>query len=223
MKKILFSLFLILILTSCSKQKKEAALEKCADSYFLGSKDRLYSIETNYNEDPIYKSIEEALDDLKNSSLSLSDERMLLHRKFKKEHPKPWNKGSGFKSPKMSDPKYFQKNTKLVDFKLYDEAKAKYEKKEGEYEKIYREKLWKWNYKERDYFSNVNKKRNSLNKKINEEKNKLPRIIYSLVDKKFILLTLKDKSNIELYIDIYTGCEKLYNKTPSAFLLEWQK
>ena len=67
----------------------------------------------------------------------------------------------------------------------------------------------------------MNKKRNSLNKKINEEKNKLPRIIYSLVDKKFILLTLKDKSNIELYIDIYTGCEKLYNKTPSAFLLEW--
>ena len=221
MKKILFSLFLILILTSCSKQKKEAALENCADSYFLGSKDRLYSIETNYKEDPIYKSIEEALNDLKNSSLSLSDERMLLHRKFKKEHPKPWDKGSGFKSPKMSDPKYFQKNTKLVDFKLYDEAKAKYEKKEGEYEKIYREKLREWKYEERVYFSNVNKKRVSLEKKIKETQYELPRRIYSLVDKKFILLTLKDKSNIELYIDIYTGCEKLYNKTPSAFLLEW--
>ena len=142
--------------------------------------------------------------------------------KFKKEHPKPWDKGSGFKSPKMSDPKYFQKNTKLVDFKLYDEAKAKYEKKEGEHEKIYREKLREWKYKERAYFSNDNKKRDSLDKKIKETQYELPRRIYSLVDKKFILLTLKDKSNIELYIDIYTGCEKLYNKTPSAFLLEWQ-
>ena len=70
-------------------------------------------------------------------------------------------------------------------------------KKKEEYEEIYREKLWKWEYKERDYLSNLNKKIDSLNKKIDEEKNKLPRIIYSLVDKKFILLTLKDKSNIE--------------------------
>ena len=55
-----------------------------------------------------------------------------------------------------------------------------------------------------------------------ETQYELPRIIYSLVDKKFILLTLKDKSNISLYIDIYTGCESSYNETPSAFLLEWQ-
>ena len=57
---------------------------------------------------------------------------MLLDRKFKKEHPKPRDKWSGFKRPEMSDPKYFQKNTNLVDFKLYDVALAKYEKKEEE-------------------------------------------------------------------------------------------
>ena len=67
------------------------------------------------------------------------------------------------------------------------------------------------------------KERNDLDKKIKETQRRLPGIIYSLVDKKFILLTLKDKSNISLYIDIYTGCERLYNKTPSAFLLEWNK
>ena len=37
MKKILFSLFLILILTSCSKQKKETALENCADANYKKS------------------------------------------------------------------------------------------------------------------------------------------------------------------------------------------
>ena len=58
MKKILFSLFIILILTSCSKQKKEAALEKCADYYFLDSNERYNSIITDYKEDQDYKLIE---------------------------------------------------------------------------------------------------------------------------------------------------------------------
>ena len=150
MKKLL-SLFLILILTSCSKYKKEAALENCADGYFLGSGDRLYSIETNYNEDPIYKSTEEALDDLKNSSRSLSDERMLLRRKFKKEHPEPFNDFYKNKRPKM----IIKESTGMIDLELYDKQKAEYEKKEKEYEKIYREKLWKWRSKERYYFSNM--------------------------------------------------------------------
>ena len=64
MKKILFSLFIILILTSCSKQKKEAALEKCADSYFLDSRDRLYSIETNYEKDPTYISTKNLIENM---------------------------------------------------------------------------------------------------------------------------------------------------------------
>ena len=55
---------------------------------------------------------------------------MLLSRKFNKEHPKPSN--DFFyknKRPKMTDPKYLQENSNLVDFKLYDVALAKYEKK----------------------------------------------------------------------------------------------
>ena len=42
MKKLLTSLFLILILTSCSQNKKEAALENCADSEFINWEDESY-------------------------------------------------------------------------------------------------------------------------------------------------------------------------------------
>ena len=54
MKKILFSLFIILILTSCSKQKKDAALENCADRNFLNNYERENIISTNYAGSIIY-------------------------------------------------------------------------------------------------------------------------------------------------------------------------
>ena len=222
MKKILFSLFIILILTSCSKQKKEAALEKCADSYFLDSRDRLYSIETNYEKDPTYISTKNLIENMEISSRSLTDEINQLYRKYEKENPKPVDKSWTFKRPEMSDPKYFQKNSNMVDFKLYDEALAKYEKNKEIAEEIYRGKFWKWESKRNNILYKKKKERKDLDQKIKETQYELPRIIYSLVDKKFILLTLKDKSNISLYIDIYTGCESSYNETPSAFLLEWQ-
>ena len=67
------------------------------------------------------------------------------------------------------------------------------------------------------------KKRKSLKRKIKNTEIERRRIIFNLVNKKFRTLKLKDKSNIPLYIKKYTKCENDYNKTPSAFLLEWQK
>ena len=43
MKKLLISLFLILITTSCSQNKKEAALENCANAGFYDFKDEAYA------------------------------------------------------------------------------------------------------------------------------------------------------------------------------------
>ena len=87
----------------------------------------------------------------------------------------------------------------------------------------YKGEFWEWERKKKDNVYKKEKERKVLHQKIEDEKRQLPGIIYSLVDKKFILFKLKEKSNIQLYIDIYTGCERLYNKTPSAFLLEWNK
>jgi len=221
--RLFFILLLIpIILMSCSKQKKETALENCADSYFLDHRKRLYSIETNYENDPTYISTKNLIDDMEKSSDLLTDEINQLSIKYKKENPKPRDKSWTFKRPELTDPKYFQKNSNMVDFKLYDEALAKYEKNKEIAEEIYREKFWKWERKRNNAVYKKEKERNDLDKKIKETQRRLPGIIYSLVDKKFILLTLKDKSNISLYIDIYTGCESSYNETPSAFLLEWQ-
>ena len=221
--RLFFILLLIpIILMSCSKQKKETALENCADSYFLDHRKRLYSIETNYENDPTYISTKNLIDDMEKSSDLLTDEINQLSIKYKKENPKPRDKSWTFKRPELTDPKYFQKNSNMVDFKLYDEALAKYEKNKEIAEEIYREKFWKWESKRNNILYKKKKERKDLDKKIKETQYELPRIIYSLVDKKFILLTLKDKSNISLYIDIYTGCESSYNETPSAFLLEWQ-
>jgi len=222
--RLFFILLLIpIILMSCSKQKKETALENCADSYFLDHRKRLYSIETHYKNDPTYISTKNLIDNMKKSSDSLTDEIQQLYRKYKKEYPSPSDKSWEIKRPEMTDPKYFQKNSNMVDFKLYDEAKAKYEKNVEIAKKKYNEELWKWERKQKNIVYEKEKERNDLDKRIKETQYELPRIIYSLVDKKFILLTLKDKSNISLYIDIYTGCESSYNETPSAFLLEWNK
>ena len=208
---------------SCSKQKKETALENCADSYFLDHRKRLYSIETNYENDPTYISTKNLIDDMEKSSDLLTDEINQLYRKYEKENPEPRDKSWRIKRPEMTDPKYFQKNSNMVDFKLYDEALAKYKKNKEIAEEIYKEKHWKWERKQKNIVYKKKKERKDLDKKIKETQRRLPGIIYSLVDKKFILLTLKDKSNISLYIDIYTGCESSYNETPSAFLLEWNK
>ena len=222
--RLFFILFLIpIVLMSCTKQKKEAALENCADSYFLNSSERLYSIETNYENDPDYISKKKLINNLKNSSSLLTDEIIKLNQKYENENPKPVDKSWTFKRPEMTDPKYFQKNSKMVDFKLYDEALTKYEKNKKEAKIKYRGEFWEWERKKKDNVYKKEKERKDLDQKIEDAKRQLPGIIYSLVDKKFILFKLKEKSNIQLYIDIYTGCERLYNKTPSAFLLEWSK
>ena len=146
--RLFFILLLIpIILMSCSKQKKETALENCADSYFLDHRKRLYSIETNYENDPTYISTKNLIDDMEKSSDLLTDEINQLSIKYKKENPKPRDKSWTFKRPELTDPKYFQKNSNMVDFKLYDEALAKYEKNKEIAEEIYREKFWKWESK----------------------------------------------------------------------------
>ena len=193
MKKILFSLFLILILTSCSKQKKETALEKCADYYFLSSSERLFSIDVNHKKNNNYILVNKNLKDLNFELKKNDDVSNIIFSKHLNNAPKqPWITEVGDLS------KY------KVLFKEYEVARKLHEKLEN------------------DLMIPFAKKRKSLKRKIKNTEIERRRIIFNLVNKKFRTLKLKGKSNIPLYIKKYTKCENDYNKTPSAFLLEWR-
>ena len=213
MKKILFSLFIILILTSCSKQKKEAALEKCADYYFLDSNERYNSIITDYKEDQDYKLIENRIAYYEKEKEIKKIKLKYLSKRFQKENPKP------IENFKLIRPEY-PKDKSRMDFykaqlKIYKEASKAYYL-------VLNKNIEEWKDNRRAYLSLNNKEISILETKIKDAKSELPNLRYTLIDKAFKKLQLKDKSKIDIYIKIYTACEKLYNKTPSAFLLEWQ-
>jgi hypothetical protein len=213
MKKLLGILVLGLLLVSCSKFEKEAALEKCADYYFLDSHERYNSIITNYKEDQDYKLIENKIIYYEKEKKIKEIQLKYLNKRFVKENPKPVD------NFKLKSPEYPKDKSRMdfykAQFKIYREASKAYY---VDYKKIVK----KWRDNKRVYLSQINKEISILESRIKKGKSELPTLRYTLIDKAFKKLQLKDKSKIDIYIEIYTACEKLYNKTPSAFLLEWQ-
>ena len=213
MKKLLGIVVLGLLLVSCSKFKKEAALEKCADYYFLDSHERYNSIITDYKEDQDYKLIENRIAYYEKEKKIKEIQLKYLSKRFVKENPKP------LEDFKLIRPEY-PKDKSRMDFykaqlKIYKEASKAYYL-------VYRKDIEEWKDNRRAYLSLNNKEISILETKIKDAKSELPNLRYTLIDKAFKKLQLKDKSKIDIYIKIFTACEKLYNKTPSAFLLEWQ-
>ena len=214
MKKILFSLFIILILTSCSKQKKDAALENCADRNFLNNYERENIISTNYAGSIIYLNLVKQGKFLSTELYKIIEEKKKIETKYKKNNPKPLlNLSDKPEKRKLPLPAIATDISK----KLKSERDIK-QKIFEEHEK--NDAIW-W----KNFFLTTQ----SLTSKIKDyqksiKENRIFRINtkLSFADKKFKLMKLKEKSKINLYLRHYTRCENEFNNTPSAFLLEWQ-
>ena len=209
MKKILFSLFLILILTSCSKQKKETALENCADANYKKS-----GISTQLknqakiliDKDENYIKLQEEGLQLKEQITKLKKKLDLMANNYLLENPKPTVK----KLEEVID-------ITRDDLTLEEIKKVKIKIKDDHWKAI---NIWKKK-------SNINLYTTSNTIKYLEKLNverflEVMKLEINYQNKIFEKISLKDKSKYKSYLKKYTKCENDYNKTPNAFLLEWR-
>ena len=93
MKGIFFSLFLLIILNSCSKSEKETALELCADSNYLKrgniSKDLKVEVESLIEKDEVYQEVYQNENRLDKIIIDKENYLKELANKFLLENPKP--------------------------------------------------------------------------------------------------------------------------------------
>jgi hypothetical protein len=211
MKKILFSLFLILILTSCSKQKKEAALENCADNNYkkTNSYFRDFKVEAQnlIEKDEKHKKL--LAEELEMERLINQKEKLLdiLTEKYLSENPFPFAK-------KLED---------IIDITRTDISLDEVKKVKIKINNDLINERTLWKEKQSNYLFEIKE----IIELIKTDKTN---VFFERVEIKmdytnniFSKLNLKQKSKYNSYLEKYAKCENDYNKTPNAFLLEWQK
>ena len=222
MKKILISFLFVLILASCTQNKKDAALESCADFNYKESNGytseqdiaakELYKIDKEYlaakkEESRLFLRIEEKKSELAIESKNYDLEDSLPLKKMYPEFPKFINDGD------------FTNDNDVKKFKS-DIAKHKKTKKKIDNDHVRAVQRWKEKKDRTLYY--LTSSIDLLTKAKRIEWIEAIKIEIKYRDMIFLKKSLKEKSQSNLYISRYTECENSYNSTPNSFLLKWQ-
>ena len=204
MKKTL-TIFLCLLLISCSEYKENSALENCATEIFV--KEGLY-----YNNDVLYKKDEE-YNLMKFQLLVRKNEKKqidLILQSNKKNHQKlwaDWRKENP--SPEYVSTSDIEKRAK------YDlESKAWKIKNDS----FRNSEVIKQSNKNRVEWEN---KRKKINEEIYEYRGLTRNAMKEASKKKLAKMPLKKKRELENFIDTFLYCEKELKRTKKTFMLKY--